>query len=126
MDNYAVVDGKYFYFDLPFTSNPLTAGAGRRVLPMLVPMGAEFDIRAEITLPPAFHKLTIAPGNQDLALPGETSIHIAGAEKDGKYIITNELRIVPAIVNPQAYPALVKAEAAMREKSATLLLLEHE
>jgi formylmethanofuran dehydrogenase subunit A len=68
----------------------------------------------------------IAPGNEDLTLPGGTSIHIAGSEKDGKYIITNELKVVPAIVNPQAYPALVHAEAAMRERSATLFLLEHE
>jgi transglutaminase-like putative cysteine protease len=126
VDNYGVVDGKYFYFDLPFKSASFTSGADRRALPMFIPSSAQMDMRAEVTLPPGFHKMVIAPGNEDLALPGGTTVHIAATGSDGKFIISNQLKLMPAIINPQLYPAMIHAEATMKERSATLLLLEHE
>ena len=41
VDDYSVTDGKYFYFDLPFTPSFFSAGADQRSLPMFISDGRE-------------------------------------------------------------------------------------
>ena len=124
IDNYGVVDGKYFYFDLPFTPALFRAGADQRALPFFIPEAVENSVRTEITLPPGFHQLAMAPKSKDLNVPGGTSASIARADAGGKCVITDQFQIVPSIIDPQAYPVLLKTEAALGEKSSTLFLLE--
>jgi transglutaminase-like putative cysteine protease len=126
VDNYGVVDGKYFYFDLPFTPALFPARAGQRALPLFISQAAENSVRTEISLPPGFHQLVIAPQNEDVAVPGGTHAHIARTDSAGKFAMTDQFEIVPAIISPQSYPALLQADAALGEKSSTLFLLEHE
>ena len=123
VDNYAVVDGKHFYFDLPFTLSLFPAGADWRVLPLFLPQQNRNTVRTEIELPPAFRRLLIAPCRQTLCAPGGTA-EVVSTGSGGKYVVTDELKTVPVIVPPADYPALLRTESALREKAAKVFLLE--
>ncbi len=126
IDNYAVVDGKYFYFDLPFKPSLLSAGADQRTLPLFIPHGGESSIHTVINLPPGYRQMILAPPNEDLNVPGGTTARIARTDAGDQSVITDQFEIVPAIINPQAYPSLLQAQAALGKKSATLFLLEQD
>src|SRR6267142_2216678 len=51
VDNFTVVDGKYSYFDLPFTPSLFPMGADHRTLPLYIGHHGEHRIRTEIDLP---------------------------------------------------------------------------
>jgi hypothetical protein len=126
IDNYAVVDGKYFYFDLPSKPELFPAGADQRVLPLFIPQRSESSVQTLITLPPGFRQTILGPPNEDLNVPGGTTARISRKDAGGQSVITDQFEIVPAIISPQGYPTLLQAEAALGEKSATLFLLEQE
>ena len=48
VDNYSVLDGNYFYFDLPFTPSLFPVGADRRALPLFIARGSDYAVRTEI------------------------------------------------------------------------------
>lgn len=125
VDHYAVVDGKYLYFDLPFAASLFPAGADSRQLPLFISYGSRSRIRAEITLPPEFRRLVIAPPGGKLSADGQTA-RVTTSTANGKFVLTDELQTTPAIVAPADYPALLKAESALREKSARAFLLQTE
>jgi len=126
VDHYAVVDGNYFYFDLPFTPSLFPAGADARVLPLFIAQGSQSRITTEITLPAGFGQRVITPAGKNLAAGGGGSARVIPFITDGKYRITHELEITPAIIAPADYPALLKTESALREKSARTFLLQKE
>ena len=125
VDHYAVVDGKYLYFDLPFTASLFPAGADARQLPLFIAYGSRSRIRAEITLPPEFRRLVIAPPGEKLSAAGETA-RVTTSSGKGKFVLTDELHTTPAIVAPADYPSLLKAESALRQKSSRAFLLQTE
>ena len=125
INNYAVADGKYLYFDLPFTPSLFPAGADTRALPLFVPREREQSIRTEIELPAGFRRLVLAPKEQTLEAPGgsgraQTTVTTTG----GKCIIAQELVTWPSIVAPKGYTKLVDLESALGRKSSRLFLLE--
>ena len=122
--NYAVVDGKYFYFDLPATASLFPAGADRRVLPLFLSHGGQTTLKTEINLPPGFRRTIIAPKNTTLKTAGGTAKTTVVSRHGTQCLITHELETWPAIVSPQDYPPLLRAEAALRQKSARAFLLE--
>jgi hypothetical protein len=125
VDHYAVVDGKYLYFDLPFTPSLFAAGTDARELPLFVDYASRSRIRTEISLPPEFRRLVIAPPGKKLsAAAGAARVTAAGA--DGKFVLTHELETTPAIVETADYPTLLKTESALGEKSARAFLLQAE
>jgi len=126
VDHYAVVDGKYFYFDLPFTPSLFTAGADTRVLPLFISQGSQSRISTEITLPTEFRRLVIAPPGEKLRADGAGSARVTASNADGKFRLTHELETAPAIVSPADYPALLRAESVLGEKSGRLFLLQQE
>lgn len=126
VDHYAVVDGKYFYFDLPFTPSLLPMGEDTRTLPMFIPTDKHGIIHTELSLPSGFPKSLIAPSDRKLQADGAGSARIKISRKGDKFDITQDLKISPAIVSPQDYPALLKAEAALREKSGRTFLLQKD
>ena len=126
VDNYAVVDGKYSYFDLPFAASLFPAGADRRALPLFIGGAGRTLVRAEIDLPPGFRHTVIAPESKKLTAPGGTAKITAATSAAGHCVITDELEATPTIVSPQDYPAMLKAESTLREKSARVFLLEKE
>ncbi|HEX9048140.1 MAG TPA: hypothetical protein VF988_14030, partial [Verrucomicrobiae bacterium] len=126
VDHYAVVDGKYLYFDLPFTPSLLPLGADTRELPLFIANGDDNRIRAEITLPPQFRKVVIAPAGKKLSAANAGTAQISIAAADGKFNLDDELKTTPSIIAPADYPAVLKTESSLREKSGRAILLQAE
>lgn len=127
VDNYSVVDGKYFYFDLPFTPSMFPVGADRRTLPLFIAHHGDNSVRTEIELPAGFHHVVISPRSETLDAPdGSGTAHVTVSESSGKCIITHDFETTPAIVNPKDYPAMLKVESTLRNKSSKLFLLEKD
>ncbi|MGC9943634.1 MAG: DUF3857 domain-containing protein [Verrucomicrobiota bacterium] len=124
IDNYAVLDGKYFYFDSPYRLMMFPLGADQRALPLYFSEGMEGKVRTEISLPPGFHQMVIEPRNQTLTLPGGSTANITRTDADGQSVITDQFQILPSIISAQDYPALQKAQFNLGEKSSRLFLLE--
>jgi transglutaminase-like putative cysteine protease len=125
IDNYAVVDGKYLYFDLPFSPSLFPAGADRRTLPLFISHQSETTVRTEIELPPGFRHLLMAPQSEDLEVPcGGGKALVTSKDADGKHIITHTFEISPTIIDPKQYAALLKVESALGRKSSRVFLLE--
>ena len=125
IDHYSVVDGKYTYFDLPFTPSLFPLGADRRTLPLFIGYESESTVRTEIELPAGFRKTAITPGNESWAEPnGAGTARITTTETDGKRVMTHEFAIFPAIVSAKDYAAMLKVEAALGKKSSKTFLLE--
>jgi len=123
VDNYAVIDGNYLYFDLPFLPSLFPAGDDRRVLPLFVAQANRDTIRTDITFPAEFHRLVIAPPARKIAVPGGTA-KISSAISAGRCVMTDELVTTPAIISPGDYPKLLKLESTLHQKSARVFLLE--
>jgi hypothetical protein len=124
VDHYAVADGKYYYFDLPFNLSLFPAGSDTRELPLFVSQESRSRFRTEITLPKAFTRLVIAPADKTLTAAGAGSAKVMTRNKDGKFEITQDLSITPAIVSPKEYPTLQQTEATLRQKASRVFLLQ--
>jgi hypothetical protein len=127
VDNYSVLDGNYFYFDLPFTPSLMPVGADRRALPLFLSRGSDNTVRTEIALPPGFRRVVMAPGSETLAAPdgsGQAKIESSGSA--GQWAITDTFETAPAIIPPPDYGALLKVESALGRKSARVFLLEKD
>jgi hypothetical protein len=125
VDNYSVVDGKYSYFDLPFTPSLFPLGADLRTLPLLISNDSESSIRTEIELPPGFRHTDIEPKTETLNAPaGAGRASISSTNEPGKCIVTYQFDTSPAVVSPKDYPAFLHLESALARKSARLFLLE--
>jgi transglutaminase-like putative cysteine protease len=125
VDNYSVMDGNYFYFDLPFTPSLLPVASDRRALPLYISRGSDSIVRTEIDLPPGFRRVVMAPGSETLNEPdggGVAEIH--SEETAGKWTITHKFKTAPAIIAPKDYAALLKVESELGRKSSKAFLLE--
>jgi transglutaminase-like putative cysteine protease len=128
LDNYAVVDGNYLYFNLPFTPSLVELpGGDQRTLPLLLSNNEITSIRAEIALPPGFQKVVIAPKSDSLEVPehGGTA-RISASTTGDKFVLTDDSEISPAVITPQEYPSLLKLESSLEKKSARVLLLQKD
>lgn len=125
IDNYAVVDGSYLYFDLPFDVSLLPARTDQRVLPLFISREQERIIRTEIELPADFNQVVIAPRNEDLKAPGSSgTAQITSTELGNKWIMIHQMRTFPAVINPADYPEMLKIESALGKRSAKAFLFE--
>lgn len=123
VENYAVVDGKYLYFDLPYTPTLFAAGADRRALPLYEPRADRNVVRTEIDLPKGFQHEVIAPQSENLAVPGGGgTAKIISTESPGRYEVTHEFNTKPAIIDPQDYSAMLKIESTLERKSSKVFL----
>ena len=96
VDNYSVVDGNYFYFDLPFNPSLMPAGADRRALPLFISRSSDRAVRTEIELPPGFRHVVMAPGSETLDAPdGSGKAEITSTDSGGKWAITHEFKTAP-------------------------------
>ncbi|HEY3856015.1 MAG TPA: DUF3857 domain-containing protein [Verrucomicrobiae bacterium] len=127
VDNYSVLDGNYFYFDLPFNPSLMGAGADRRALPLFVSRSSDRAVRTEIELPPGFRHVVMAPGSEALDAPdGSGKAEITSSESGGKWSITHEFKTAPAIIPPTDYAALLKVESTLGQKSGKSFLLQRD
>jgi len=123
VDNYSVVDGKYLYFDLPFTPSLFPPGADRRALPLYLARTDRNTIRTEIELPRGFRHEVIAPPSRNLDVPdGGGTARITSAQTPGKCVITDEFDTSPAIIEPRDYSAVLKVESTLERKSSKVFL----
>ena len=127
MDSYSVADGRYFYFDLPFTPSLYPGGSDQRSLPFFIAGQSDQIIRTEIDLPPAFRRIVISPENENLKAPsGGGFAKISSKDSPGKRIITHHLEVAPALISPVDYASLVDLESTLGRKSSKVFLLEKE
>jgi len=128
LDHYAVVDGKYLYFDLPFTPSLFgSLGGDQRSLPLMLWQQGKRSVRTEIELPPSFRNIVMAPGSQNLDAPdGGGKVRMDASSTTGKFVMTDEFETSPAIVSPKNYPAMLKIESSLEKKSAKVFLLQKE
>lgn len=125
IDNYAVVDGKYSYFDLPFTPSLLPVGADHRQLPLFISYESEHKVRTEIDLPPKYQQIALAPKSEELAIPnGAGKARISMSDSGGHRVITHEFETSPAILGADDYPAILDVEAALGRKASRVFLLQ--
>lgn len=125
IENYAVADGNFFYFDLPFGVSLLPARTDHRSLPFFISREQERTIRTEIELPPGFAQVAIAPPSEELNAPnGSGAAQISSLHYGNKWIIVHQLRTSPAVVSPISYPEMLKVESALGKRSARAFLLE--
>jgi hypothetical protein len=125
VDNYCVVDGKYTYFDLPFTPSLFPGGSDQRSLPLYIPYESHNSVRTEIELPPGYRKVAIAPKSETLEAPsGGGKALMTMQQSGGKYVITHDFETSPTIVAAKDYPAMLELEANLGRKSSRVFLLE--
>ena len=128
LDNYAVVDGKYLYFNLPFTPSLIKLpGEDRRTLPYMLSHAGSNSVRTEIDLPLGFRNVLIAPGSESLDAPsGGGKVRVTSSASSGRFIMTDESETTPALISPNDYPAMVNLESTLENKSAKVFLLKKE
>jgi hypothetical protein len=125
IDNYSVVDGKYSYFDLPFTPSLMPMGADRRTLPLFISRESEHKVRTEIDLPSKYQQVAIGPKSETLEIPnGAGRARITSSDSSGKRVITHEFETAPAIIEASRYSEMLDVEAALGRKSSRVFLLE--
>ncbi len=126
LDNYAVIDGNYCYFNLPFTSSLFKIpGDEKRTLPLFLSDKGIDRVRVEINLPPGFNQVLIAPASKDVAGPESSGkAHLLAATQPGKVILTDDFETTPAVVAAPNFPALLKLESSLEKKSANMFLLK--
>ncbi|HUJ42982.1 MAG TPA: DUF3857 and transglutaminase domain-containing protein, partial [Opitutaceae bacterium] len=126
VDRYGIADGRFLYFNLPFTPRLFPTGADRRVLPLLTSRASEDTVRAEIALPPGYRHVAIAPRDASFDGPDQAgSARIASTHGDGSCVITYQFDARPAIILPADYPAARAIESALENRAARVLLLDH-
>ncbi len=128
LDNYAVVDGRYLYFNLPFTPSLVKLpGSDRRSLPLMLSHQGTTSVHAEIELPLGFRDVLIAPRSESLDAPaGGGKVRLTSSSATGKFVLTDESETSPAVISPRDYPAMVKVESTIENKSAKVFLLEKD
>jgi hypothetical protein len=126
LDNYGVMDGKYLYFNLPFTPALFDTLSDQRALPMFISDESENVLRAEIQFPDGYRETDIVPKNESFVAPGGSQASITRTDSDGKCIVTDQFDNLPGIINPKNYPALLTIQSALGSRSGTTFLLERE
>jgi hypothetical protein len=125
VDHYAVVDGKYLYFDLPFTSTLFHVGADRRALPYYISWRSDDAIHTTIDLPADFRRVVMAPRSEELDAPDDGGKALVTIKTtDSGCDLNEELETSPAIVDPKDYSAMLKVESTLAQKSSKTFVLE--
>jgi transglutaminase-like putative cysteine protease len=125
IDHYCVVDGKNYYFDLPFALSMIGGGADQRALPFYLPVTMDNTIRAEIKLPPGFQHPVIVPTGERLEMPaGAGSAVVTSTNAHGQFTVNYQMELAPAIISPADYPSVLDVESTLGKKSARVFLLE--
>ncbi|HTL16858.1 MAG TPA: hypothetical protein VL793_06455, partial [Patescibacteria group bacterium] len=125
IDNYAVVDGKYLYFDLPFRPSFLPVGSDHRTLPLFISHHHEHTVRTEIELPSNYKQIVIAPSGTELTVPDGGGVARTVAKNEaGKFVLTHDFETDPAIIDPKDYGQLLDIESALGKKASRVFLLQ--
>lgn len=124
VDHYAVSDGRFLYFDLPGAPRFLPASGDLRVLPLLDKDDRREEVRVELSLPPGYSHLLIAPRARSLTAPdGAGTAVITSQFGHGRWLLTYRLDREPAVITPGDYPKALAEEASLENRAADVVLL---
>ncbi len=126
LDNYGIVDGKYFYFNLPDGPLLFDTLADQRVLPFYISAEGERVVKDEIQLPAGYRETAIVPRDEKYTVSGGSEAKISHDHAGNKCIVTQDFKTMPAIIKAKDYPELLKIQAALAQKSASTFLLERD
>jgi hypothetical protein len=85
------------------------------------------SVRTEIELPLGFRDVLISPRSESLNAPsGGGKVRMTSASTMGKIVLTDDSETSPAVISPHDYPAMVKVESTLENKSSKVFLLEKE
>jgi transglutaminase-like putative cysteine protease len=126
LDHYGVLDGKYLYFNLPFTPTLFDGLSDQRSLPLFLSDENQNILRAEIQWPSGFRETDIVPKNENFTAPGGSQASITKTEADGKCVVTDQFEVTPGVIQPKNYPSLLNIQSALGSRSGTTFLLERE
>lgn len=125
IDRYGIADGRFLYFNLPFTPRLLATETEQRTLPLLASADQDNAFRAVVTLPPGYRTVDIAPARKRMAGPdGAGSVRVTPASFGDQWAVTYQLDSRPAMIPPEDYPKALKLESALENQAARELLLE--
>jgi transglutaminase-like putative cysteine protease len=127
MDNFAVVDGSYMYFNLPLSPTLFKIDADTRTLPYFISRSSETEGSVSLELPQGFSAVLVAPPSQDSVAPdGCGRVVIAERPTDRGFEYTFKLEASPTIVDAKDYPTLLSLEASLEQRSSRTFLLKRE
>ncbi|HVU35019.1 MAG TPA: DUF3857 domain-containing protein [Opitutaceae bacterium] len=127
IDHYGVVDGKHFYFSVPFRPSFRPVESDRRTLPLLIRRSEARTITADIKLPPAYGRYVISPVTSRWQAPGTAGdAEIVATNQPGHSVVNYRFRVNPAIVSPTDYPQMVAIESAVENRSTQLFLVDQQ
>ncbi|HEU6449275.1 MAG TPA: DUF3857 domain-containing protein [Verrucomicrobiae bacterium] len=126
LSDYGIAEGRYFYFNLPFSPSLFDVVSQHRSLPLFISDANEQIVRTKVQLPSGYQLTEIAPGSKTLKAPGGSKARIVETNADGQCKVTDEFEIVPAIIAPKNYPSLLDIQSTLGEKAMTTFLLERK
>jgi transglutaminase-like putative cysteine protease len=125
IDQYAVVDGAFYTFELPYGVGMFGARQDQRVLPLFSSQQGESSIRTLIDLPAGFRKVDIAPVSQEFRAPQGAGVAITQSKADaGQWQVLTTRTWSPTVVPPEDYPTLVEIETELGRPNTRTFLLE--
>ncbi|HTR40758.1 MAG TPA: DUF3857 domain-containing protein [Pseudomonadales bacterium] len=126
MDHFGIPDGKYFYFNLPYAPTLFGTLSDQRELPLYIADASENILRAEIQLPEGYQVTDIGPKNETFSAPGGSEARVIRTDTDGKITVTSQFQLMPGLIKPKNYPALLDIQSALGSRSGTTFLLQRE
>jgi hypothetical protein len=123
VDNYSVVDGKYLYFDLPFTPSlfpPARTGAHCLCISRKrtgTPFAPKSSCRRVFAMRSLRRKAGILMCRMAAGRPGSYR-----SETPGKCVLVHEFDTTPTIIEPRDYSAMLKVESTLERKSSKVFL----
>ncbi|HYH02220.1 MAG TPA: DUF3857 domain-containing protein [Bacillota bacterium] len=125
IDNFGVIDGSYFYFNLPFIPKLLATAMDERTLPFYIGKANKQTIRVAIDLPESYRHVDIIPQNQNFTAPAGAGIVKITTEHTGnQLLITYQLQSQPAMLTPADYSVLQAFETFLESQACRMILLE--
>jgi transglutaminase-like putative cysteine protease len=125
VDDFAVADGDYLYFNLPYSPSFFRLDSDRRALPYFIPGRTLDEVRISIAFPSGYGTLVIAPDGKSAEVPdGGGRISIGEQSGPGSFEMAFELEADPAIVPQNDYAGLLKLETALERRAAWTFLLK--
>jgi len=125
VDDFAVVDGDYLYFNLPYAPALFRLNSDSRTLPYFISGRTLDEARISINVPSTYGDVEIAPSGWTTELPdGGGKIAIVEQSGQGSFQVVSSLDAEPAIVEPKDYPELLKLESSLENRAAWAVLLK--
>jgi hypothetical protein len=125
VDDFAVADGDYLYFNLPYSPSLFRLDSDRRTLPYFIPRRTLDETRISVAFPSNYGDVEIAPREWSAEAPdGGGKVSVSERVRPGNFQVAVTLEADPAIVAQKEYPDLLTLETGLERKAAWTFLLK--